>query len=214
LVNTVHAFQGDERDLMIFSPVVSEGITEGALGFLRSNPNLFNVAVTRARAALVVVGDYNAAVNSNVDYLAKFAVYSQRLINQVAPSKESIFSDLGPEYPKVDHPELVSDWERYFYRVLYQEGLRPVPQYNVDRYSVDLALFNGSRHLDIEVDGEQYHRNWTGDLCQRDQIRNQRLMELGWDVMRFWVYQIRDDLLGSILRVRQWMNKDAKTPLK
>jgi very-short-patch-repair endonuclease len=210
LVNTVHAFQGDERDLMIFSPVVSEGITEGALGFLRSNPNLFNVAVTRARAALVVVGDYNAAVNSNVDYLAKFAVYSQRLNNHVAPSKESIFSDLGPEYPKVDHPELVSDWERYFYRVLYQEGLRPIPQYIVDRYTVDLALFSGSRRLDIEVDGEQYHRNWTGDLCQRDQIRNQRLMELGWDVMRFWVYQIRDDLPGSILRVRQWINNEIK----
>ncbi len=56
LSDTVHKFQGDERDVMIFSPVVSDGIGTGALSFLRSNPNLFNVAVTRARACLVVVG--------------------------------------------------------------------------------------------------------------------------------------------------------------
>jgi hypothetical protein len=39
-----------------------------------------------------------------------------------------------------------------------------------------------------------------------EQIRNQRLMELGWDVMRFWVYQIRDDLNGSVSRVQRWMD--------
>ena len=46
LSDTVHSFQGDERDVMILSPVVSRGISEGALGFLRSNRNLFNVAIT------------------------------------------------------------------------------------------------------------------------------------------------------------------------
>ena len=44
-------FQGDERDVMIFSPVVSEGITDGAVNFLKKTDNLFNVAITRARAA-------------------------------------------------------------------------------------------------------------------------------------------------------------------
>ena len=46
-----HKFQGDERDVMIFSPVVSEGITDGAVNFLKKTDNLFNVAITRARAA-------------------------------------------------------------------------------------------------------------------------------------------------------------------
>ena len=45
-VGTAHSFQGDERDLMIFSPVVANGIAEGSLRFLNSNANLFNVAVT------------------------------------------------------------------------------------------------------------------------------------------------------------------------
>jgi superfamily I DNA and/or RNA helicase len=50
LSEAVHSFQGDERDVMLFSPVVSAGIGDGAINFLRRTPNLFNVAVTHARA--------------------------------------------------------------------------------------------------------------------------------------------------------------------
>jgi len=70
----------------------------------------------------------------------------------------------------------------------------------------DLALFDGERKLDIEVDGENYHRNWDGELCRRDQIRSRRLSDLGWDIERFWVYEIRDNLAGSVRRVRVWAN--------
>jgi very-short-patch-repair endonuclease len=66
-----------------------------------------------------------------------------------------------------------------------------------------------SRRLAIEVDGERYHRNWTGELCRRDQIRNQRLFELGYDVRRFWVYQIRDDLQRSIRAVEEWLRQKS-----
>ncbi len=73
LVDSVHGFQGDERDVMFFSPVVSVGISPGALGFLRSNGNLFNVAITRARGLLQVVGDRSAASTSGIDYLERFS---------------------------------------------------------------------------------------------------------------------------------------------
>jgi len=112
--------------------------------------------------------------------------------------------EAGPEYPPTAHPELVSEWERVFYKALFTAGLRPVPQYEEAPYALDLALFDGDRKLDIEVDGENYHRNWDGDLCRRDQIRSRRLSDLGWDVMRFWVYEIRDDLEGSVRRVQEW----------
>jgi superfamily I DNA and/or RNA helicase len=75
LIDTVHKFQGDERDVMIFSPVVSKGIADGAVGFLKKTDNLFNVAITRARAALIVVGDPVAAKSAGVTYLAAFANY-------------------------------------------------------------------------------------------------------------------------------------------
>jgi very-short-patch-repair endonuclease len=80
-------------------------------------------------------------------------------------------------------------------------------QHCVERYDLDFAVLVGERCLNIEIDGERYHRNWDGELCRRDQIRNQRLMELGWDVMRFWVYQVRDDLDWCIGRVKYWIDR-------
>jgi very-short-patch-repair endonuclease len=211
LVDTVHKFQGDERDVMIFSPVVSEGVADTALGFLRSNSNLFNVAITRARAALVVVGDRSAAMNCGIEYLSKFASYVERICSGEQTLKNEAVIDHGSQYPAVAQPELVSEWERLFYSVAYAAGIRPIPQYQVEKYILDFAVVIGDRRLNIEIDGERYHRNWDGELCRRDQIRNQRLMELGWDVMRFWVYQVRDDLEQCIKRVIQWTHSKQRT---
>lgn len=209
LVDTVHKFQGDERDVMVFSPVISNGISPGAIGFLRNNGNLFNVAITRARALLLVVGDQHAASQSEVGYLREFAVYVENLEQENQVHREQQLDDLGPQYPAVSNPERVSDWERILYTTLYKAGIRTLPQYQEEKYTLDLAVFNGNRKLDIEVDGERYHRNWTGELCRRDQIRNHRMFELGWDVMRFWVYEVRDDLNGCISKVSEWINKST-----
>jgi very-short-patch-repair endonuclease len=205
LVETVHRFQGDERDVMFFSPVVSEGITPGALGFLRSNGNLFNVAITRARGLLHVVGDRAAALSSGVDYLREFATYVQKIgATPDVPAAQDA-SAVGREYPLVAYPERVSDWERWFYPHLYDAGIRPIPQFSVEQYDLDFAVIIGDRRLNIEVDGERYHRAWTGELCLRDQLRNQRMIELGWDVKRFWVYEIRDRLPDCIRQVQDWV---------
>jgi len=185
--------------------VVSRGTGESTLRFLKNHGNLFNVAVTRARSELVVVGDRQAALDSGVDYLAEFAAYARDLASRERHTAPS--ADAGPEYPPVAHPEQVSDWERSFYPALYAAGLRPVPQYYEAPYTLDFALFEGERKLDIEVDGENYHRGWDGDLCRRDQLRSRRLSDRGWDILRFWVYQLRDDPQGCIQRVLAW--KDA-----
>lgn len=204
LCDTAHGFQGDERDIIIFSPVVSAGISSGAVGFLRNTPNLFNVAITRARAALIVVGDRRAALDCEVSYLSQFIAYIETLNKRQFQHLVEPDINLGPHYPAVANPELVSEWEHVFYGALYQTGIQPIPQYPVEKYLLDFAIIYRNRRLNIEIDGERYHRNWDGELCRRDQIRNQRLMELGWDVMRFWVYQVRDDLDNCINRVRQW----------
>uniref|UniRef100_E6QI97 DNA2/NAM7 helicase-like C-terminal domain-containing protein n=1 Tax=mine drainage metagenome TaxID=410659 RepID=E6QI97_9ZZZZ len=210
LCDTVHGFQGDERDVMFFSPAVSGTMPRGARWFVdasRHRENLFNVAITRARAALIVVGDRNAMLHCGSTYLREFVHYIEALEvtqaeNNPAPDTE------GHAYPAVSHPERVSEWERYFYphlcRQLLPLGVRPIPQYVVEQYDLDFALFIGDRKLNIKIDGEFYHRNRDGELCRRDQIRNQRLIDLGWDVMRFWVYQVRDDLEICLSKVESW----------
>ncbi len=205
VVDTVHGFQGDEREVIFFSPVVSQGVAEGTLRFLKSHGNLFNVAVTRARSELVVVGDRQAALDSGVSYLAGFAEYTRGLASREPAARGT--GEPGPDYPVVAHPELVSEWERLAYKAMYNAGLRPVPQYEEAPFTLDFALFQGERKLDIEVDGENYHRNWDGELCRWDQIRSQRLNDLGWDILRFWVYELRDDMESCITRVKEWVAK-------
>jgi very-short-patch-repair endonuclease len=204
IADTVHGFQGDERDIVFFSPVVSQGTRETTLRFLNNNGNLFNVAITRARSRLIVVGDMRAALASGVSYLASFAEYASEVATKEKPFPSA--AEAGPDYPAVPRPELVSEWERLFYSRLYEAGLRPVPQYEEGPCTLDFALFDGSRKLDIEIDGENYHRDWDGELCRRDQLRSQRLADSGWDVIRFWVYEVRDDPDEAIARVKAWMS--------
>ena len=52
-MGTVHRFQGGERRLIIFTTVATQ---QRSLTFLNGRVNLTNVAVSRAREHLVVVG--------------------------------------------------------------------------------------------------------------------------------------------------------------
>jgi hypothetical protein len=74
-VDTAHKYQGDERDVMIFSPVVSPAMPESLLSFA-GKPNLLNVALTRAREQVVVVGD-GSACRSAGGLLGKLVEYIQ-----------------------------------------------------------------------------------------------------------------------------------------
>jgi AAA domain len=57
IVDTAHGFQGDERDVMVMSLCVGPDIPPGSRAFLRETPNLMNVAVSRARVVLHIVGN-------------------------------------------------------------------------------------------------------------------------------------------------------------
>jgi len=61
VVNTVDGFQGSERDVIIISCVRSGG---GGIGFVQDRQRL-NVALTRARYSLVVVGNMGTLKSSS-----------------------------------------------------------------------------------------------------------------------------------------------------
>lgn len=58
LVGTAHAFQGSERDIMIASWTLTNNSSPQAFAFV-NNPNLFNVAITRARRYMLNVVSFN-----------------------------------------------------------------------------------------------------------------------------------------------------------
>lgn len=71
-VNTIDGFQGQERDVVYISLVRSNGKSE--IGFLTDYRRM-NVAMTRARKKLVVVGD--SATIGNDDFYADFLNYCE-----------------------------------------------------------------------------------------------------------------------------------------
>ena len=58
VADTVHKFQGDEKDVMIYSLVVTNNSPDSKIRWIDYKvPNLVNVAVTRAKHLLVIVGN-------------------------------------------------------------------------------------------------------------------------------------------------------------
>ena len=74
-VDTAYGFQGDERDVILFSTVISSAMPN-RLQQIAGQPNLVNVGLSRARARLIVVGDEAACIASGT-VLADLAVYAR-----------------------------------------------------------------------------------------------------------------------------------------
>ena len=73
VINTIDGFQGQERDLVYISLVRSNA--KGEIGFLKDYRRM-NVAMTRARKQLVVIGD-SATVGQDSFY-ADFMAYCEK----------------------------------------------------------------------------------------------------------------------------------------
>jgi predicted DNA helicase len=71
-VNTIDSFQGQERDVVYISMTRSNA--EGSIGFL-SDIRRMNVAMTRAKQKLVVIGD--SATLSGFSFYADFIAYAE-----------------------------------------------------------------------------------------------------------------------------------------
>lgn len=61
-VGTVHTFQGKEADKVIFI-LGADNNQKGAINWACSKPNLLNVALTRARNRVYIIGDWNLWAN-------------------------------------------------------------------------------------------------------------------------------------------------------
>ena len=174
IADTAHGFQGDERDVVVMSTVISEGAQPGSIAFVDGSPNLFNVSVTRARSQLIVVGD-EVTCGARDGLLGDLARYTDHL-KEAAVEPES-----GP-------PD--TDEEEQLLAQLREAGERALGQYEVRGLRVDVALPFRIPPVAIEVDGRS-HVTADGTRLLNDVYRDVKLRRAGWTVFRVPAWDVR-----------------------
>ena len=141
LSSTAHGFQGDERDLMLYSLCGGEGLPATSAGWFASQDGrcLMNVAVTRARAVLHIVGNQSWAESCGIPHIASLARSCRHRVERTE----------GSSYE--------SPWEQRFDQALRAAGISTILQHPVAHRRLDIAVIDPVK-LDIEVDGEAFHR--------------------------------------------------------
>lgn len=183
-VATVDGFQGQERDLILFSPCLGPASPASAITFLQRDLRRLNVAVSRARAVTHVFGDLGFARSAKVRALARLASAATEPRRRAG---EGVFD---------------SAWERRVFHALRDRGLDPKPQYDIAGLRLDFALFGeGGVKLDVEVDGRHWHQDIDGNRKISDHWRDHRLRSMGWRVRRFWVDELARDMEGCLERI-------------
>lgn len=201
LIDTAHKFQGDEKDIIIMSPVVSSGVSHRTRDFLNKQTNIINVAITRARSRLVIVGDREHCLEDrHIPILGALARYTQEINRNPLRS-----------YSFISNGELASSIEKSFLEALDRAGITyALPQYIDYRYSLDFAIIlEGDKKLDIELDGKKYHSPWKENDIHADKIRDEILTARGWAIMRFWAYEVLDNIEGCISKVKGWVAENS-----
>ncbi len=135
-VGTAHRFQGDEKDIIIFSPAVSTGVYPGTIQWIQTTRQLINVAISRAKSLLIITGDHTTCRQT-----------------------QGILRDLAYYVKTVQH-QTVTDFTSPAKQILYEtaraNGLYLLPQYRIHRsdhtvYEVDFVLFTGNTKYIILV---------------------------------------------------------------
>ena len=79
-VSTVHKYQGDEKDVIILSLVVTNNTPDGTLRWIDEyNKHLINVAVTRAKRVLCIIGNKEYIIGNSRGVLRRLVEYVNNL---------------------------------------------------------------------------------------------------------------------------------------
>lgn len=183
-IATIDRSQGAEADIVLFSTVITAGVQQSALTFLQTERRRLNVAISRARALCIVVGDLDYAQRCGIHHLARLA---KKATTPWSPPRNAFDSA----------------WERKLYKAMKARGLDPIPQYSVGSRYLDFALDPKGKMIDVEVDGQRWHLGPDGERKVADRLRDRELQGRGWKVLRFWVHELDRDMEGCLDRIQR-----------
>ncbi len=105
-IGTVHSFQGKDKEVVIMSMTISSESDTFAKRFIGGKPNMLNVAFTRSKQQLFIVGNYSVLENcESTNYLYKagefvkdsgtlFSIYESDSLNKLTDAQCNSFIEL------------------------------------------------------------------------------------------------------------------------
>lgn len=187
-ISTIDKFQGGEADVILFSLAVTASAQASARTFLEKERRRLNVAISRARAVCIVVGDLAYAKRCGIKHIQYLA--------------ERASGTWSPARPPFD-----SLWERRLDTAMRARGIEAIPQYPVGSKYLDFAIDPAGAKVNIEVDGRKWHLDRDGERKLSDRKRDEEMTGRGWSVMRFWVHELADDIGGCIDRIERELER-------
>ena len=194
---TAHRFQGGEKDTIVFSAVLTPGISTRTAAWVERERNLINVAVSRACRSLMVLGHPEiAAAGSRTLYSLRD--YLQR--------KTAGDDDPTPETGKY---RTDSRAEARLLEAMRDSGLRPAAKLPVRGYELDFALFEEGVRLNVEVDGA-HHTDDRGKRRRQDIVRDRMFAGMGWSVLRIPAWRCIWDIDGAVRDIRERVERKRR----
>lgn len=187
-VKNLESVQGDERDIMYFSITYGPDL-HGAISMnfgpmnREGGERRLNVAITRARHELRVFTslkpeqmDLARTQALGVRDLKLFLEFAERGSRALAEASQGSRGDFE------------SPFEEAVAVALNRKNWQLHTQVGASAFRIDLAVVHpdtpGVYLTGIECDGATYHRSATAR--DRDQLREQVLRGLGWEIQRVW----------------------------
>jgi very-short-patch-repair endonuclease len=163
------AFQGDERDVMFLSMVVTAGNATALSGL--GYEQRFNVAASRARERMILVRSIE------LDQLSPRDALRRAILEHFRSPFPADASDLQDARGRCE-----SDFEREMFDLLAERGFCVDTQVKVGGHRIDMVVEGDEdRRLAIECDGDRYHgpEQWPSDMA-----RQRTLERAGWRIWR------------------------------
>lgn len=178
---TAHAFQGGERDVMIMSLCSGEQMPQGCRRFLNDQPSIFNVAISRAKALLIVVGNKTWAKHSGIHFIEGLTEDWQNAPDLKLGTADALYARLEEQLlaqglpvqrERKDHGRFVS--------LAIEDPQNPTP--------VKIAVMvSGPTTVPFQP------RPWY--WLDADLVR------YGWQIVRLWPFEVEENLDDSVDRI-------------
>lgn len=174
---TVDGFQGDERDIILYSMRSSPNSRAGSVTAIEHGVNeegfkRMNVAFTRARRKVIIFTSTKPTLFPG-KYIKSFMQHAQNI--------QETYTD--PFQPKDD--QFDSKFEEDVCRMLRGRGINVITQFECAGYRIDQVIFDKEgRTLAVELDGD-FKMDDSGELPPEHYMRQATIERVTqWDVSR------------------------------